>query len=231
MSSLAERLQGIQDRIARACGDAGRDPGEVTLVCVSKTVSAEAIREAYQAGARDFGENYGQHLRDKARELADLPDLRWHFIGALQRNKVKYAAGKVALVHSVDSAELIEEVQRRAAAAGRTQAVLVQLNLSGERTKSGAPEAELEGLLDRFAGCSHCACAGLMTMPPFFDDPQRARPLFARLRELRDRAAATPRPNVELRQLSMGMSGDFEVAVEEGATIVRVGTAIFGERA
>jgi len=214
--------------MARACERAGRSPEEVTLVCVSKTVRADAVRAAYEAGARDFGENYGQELRDKASALADLPGVRWHFIGGLQRNKVKYTSA-ARLIHSIDSAELVAEVERRAAAAGRVQEVLVQLNLAGEETKSGIGEPELEDLLAAFATCRSCRCVGLMTMPPFFDDPERARPIFARLRELRDRHAA-PRPGVDLRHLSMGMSGDFEVAIEEGATLIRVGTAIFGER-
>jgi len=226
--TTAERLARVQESMASACLRAGRRLEEVTLVCVSKTVGAEAVRAAYEAGARDFGENYGQELRDKAGALADLPDLRWHFIGGLQRNKVKYTSA-AHLIHSIDSAELVAEVERRAAAAGRVQEVLVQLNLAGEETKSGIAEAALEELLAAFAACGSCRCVGLMTMPPFFDDPARARPLFARLRELRELHAA-PRPGVELRHLSMGMSGDFEVAIEEGATLIRVGTAIFGER-
>jgi PLP dependent protein len=227
-AEIAANLATVHAAIERACQRAQRRVEEVTLVCVTKTVDDVAIRAAHEAGARDFGENYGQELRDKAAALADLPDLRWHFIGALQRNKVRYVAGQTRLIHSVGDAPLVAEIDRRAASGDRIQEVLVQLNLAGEETKSGVAEEELGALLDAFAPCQHCRCVGLMTMPPFFDDPERARPLFSRLRALRD--AAVPRPNVELRQLSMGMSGDFEVAIEEGATLIRVGTAVFGKR-
>ncbi len=227
---LQQNLEAVRQRLERACERAGRRPDEVTLVSVSKTVDAARVRQAYELGERDFGENYGQHLRDKAAELADLGDLRWHFIGPLQRNKVKYTTSRAALIHSIHSTSLIKEIDRRAAAAGWQQEVLVQLNISGEETKSGVGDEALAPLLDAFAGCSHTRCVGLMTMPPFFDDGDAARPFFAALRELRDRAAATQRPNVDLRHLSMGMTGDFEVAIAEGATLVRVGTAIFGAR-
>ena len=227
---LAANLQQVRERVERACQRAHRRPEEVTLVCVSKTVDAARVRAAYETGEREFGENYGQHLRDKAAELAELRDLRWHFIGPLQRNKVKYTTGCAALIHSVHSTSLLDEIDRRAAAAGWQQQVLVQLNLAGEQSKSGIHEAQLLQLLDAFARCGHTRCVGLMTMPPFFDDPDAARPYFAQLRQLRDRAAAVQRDNVELRHLSMGMTGDFEAAIEEGATLVRVGTAIFGAR-
>ena len=227
---LAANLEVVHERLARACQRAGRRPDEVTLVSVSKTVDAARVRQAYDLGERDFGENYGQHLRDKAGELADLPDLRWHFIGPLQRNKVKYTTSRASLIHSIHNTSLLAEVDRRAAAAGWSQEVLVQLNLSGEQTKSGIDDEALAPLLDAFALCTHTRCVGLMTMPPFFDDPDAARPHFAALKNLLDRAATVQRPNVDLRHLSMGMSGDFEVAIEEGATLVRVGTAIFGAR-
>lgn len=227
---LKQNLEQVRARLERACARAGRSPDEVTLVSVSKTVDAARVRQAYELGERDFGENYGQHLRDKATELADLTDLRWHFIGPLQRNKVKYTTSRAALIHSIHSASLVKEIDRRAAAAGWQQQALVQLNLSGEETKSGVDDEALASLLDAFADCTHTLCVGLMTMPPFFDDGDAARPYFAALRELRDRAAAAPRPNVDLRHLSMGMTGDFETAIEEGATLVRVGTAIFGAR-
>jgi pyridoxal phosphate enzyme (YggS family) len=229
-AELRQRLDAVRQRIAAACGRVGRDPGEVTLVCVTKTLPAGRVQAAFDAGARDFGENYGQELRDKSRELAGLGGLRWHFIGPLQRNKVKYVAGTATLIHTLASPEVIEAVDRRAAGLGIQQQGLVQLNLSGEATKSGVAAEDLERLLDCFASCGNLSCAGLMTMPPFFDEPHRARPLFAELRRLRDQAARTARPRVDLRHLSMGMSGDFEVAVEEGATHVRVGTAIMGPR-
>ncbi len=231
-AELAARLRDVREAIARACKRAAREPAAVTLVCATKTVPAERIREAFTAGARDFGENYAQELRDKAEALAGLgPELRWHFIGALQRNKVKYAVGRAVLIHSVDSRELLAELDRRAERAGiERQELLLELNLAGEESKSGASEAELPGLLDACAALPRLRCVGLMTMPPFFDEPDRARPHFARLRELRDREQARGRPGLELRHLSMGMSGDFEAAIEEGATLVRVGTAIFGAR-
>jgi PLP dependent protein len=230
VETISKNLAAVRGRIERACERASRDPAGVTLVCVSKLVEEERIRAAHAAGARDFGENYGQELRDKTRALADLEGVRWHFIGPLQKNKIRYAVGHAALIHSVHAASLVEEIERRAQADKVDQEVLVQLNLSGEETKSGIAGEELAALLDAFAPCVRTRCVGLMTMPPFFDEPDRARPLFASLRALAAAARAVPRARVELRHLSMGMSGDFEVAIEEGATLVRVGTAIFGAR-
>lgn len=227
---LGRNLAAVQGRIDAACARAGRDPAEVTLVAVSKTVPAEVIRAAYGAGARIFGENYGQHLRDKAEELADLPELRWHFIGPLQRNKVKYAVGRATLLHSVDRPEVLQEISRRAEKAGITQRFCLQVNISGEASKSGVAADEALPLLRACAELPAVRCVGLMTMPPFFDDPEGARPVFAGLRRLAVALRGEALANVELRQLSMGMSGDFEVAIEEGATLVRVGTAIFGPR-
>ena len=229
--SLAERLRSSRDKIAAACQRAGRDPDEVTLVCVSKTVPAEAIREASDAGALDFGENYGQNLRDKAKDLDDL-NLRWHFIGPLQRNKVRYVVGTTRLIHTVHSADVVDALEARALRLDLQEPVrfLIQLNISGEASKSGVAEDQLQPLLDRVATLRCCRCVGLMTMPPFYDDPELARPVFRALRRLRDRHAGQSRPNVDLRHLSMGMSGDFETAIEEGSTLVRVGTAIFGAR-
>ncbi len=226
---LATRLAQVRGRIAAACAANGRDPGEVTLVAVSKTHPPEAVRVAHAAGQRVFGENYGQELRDKAAALADLADLEWHFIGPLQRNKAKYVVGTAAVVQSVDSVELLDELQRRAEARGILLPCLVEVNIAGERTKSGVPRDAIADLLDAFAARPRLRCLGLMTMPPFVDDAEESRPHFRALRALRD-SLATPRPGVELRHLSMGMTQDFEVAVEEGATIVRVGTAIFGAR-
>lgn len=226
---LAANLRVIQRRIHDACVRAGRVADEVTLVCVSKTRTAPTIRAAHDAGGRDFGENYAQHLRDKHEALVTAAGLRWHFIGRLQRNKVKFVVGTAALIHTVDRPAIVEAIERRAASAGGIQDVLVQLNLSGEESKSGCSVDELDDLLRCFAQCSHVRCTGLMTMPPFSTDPELSRPVFRRLRQIRDEARAEL-AGVELRQLSMGMSGDFEVAVEEGATLVRVGTAIFGPR-
>ncbi|HVZ74223.1 MAG TPA: YggS family pyridoxal phosphate-dependent enzyme [Polyangia bacterium] len=221
----------MRARLAAAARAAGRAPEDVRLVAVSKKMPADDVRAALAAGQLDFGESYGQELRDKRRDFAStptstLPSPRWHFIGPLQANKVKYVAGHVALVHSVDSAELVDELERRAV----PQACLVQVNVAGEAQKRGVAPADLPALLDRFAALRHVTCAGLMTVPPLVDDPEAARPHFAALRALRDREAAHARAHVELRELSMGMSHDLEVAVAEGATFVRVGTAIFGTR-
>jgi hypothetical protein len=191
---------------------------------------ADDVRAALAAGQLDFGESYGQELRDKRQAFLATPSgaaqPRWHFIGPLQANKVKYVAGHVALVHSVDSADLLDELERRSVA----QACLIQVNVAGEAQKRGVAPDALAALLDRFAGLRHVRCEGLMTVPPLAADPEAARPHFAALRALAEREAARARPGVELRELSMGMSHDLEVAVAEGATLVRVGTAIFGTR-
>jgi pyridoxal phosphate enzyme (YggS family) len=229
---IAANLKRIEDGIAAACARAGRRPTEVTLIAVSKRQPAEALRAALAAGQLDLGESYAQELRDKARELtADTPPgPRWHFIGPLQRNKVKYVVGTAALVHTVDSRPLLEAMEQRAAGLELTQPVLVQVNLAHEPQKSGAAREDLALLLDAFATAPHLRCEGLMLMPPWDPEPEAGRPLFAALRRLRDELAATPRPGVALAHLSMGMSHDYAVAIEEGATLVRVGTAIFGER-
>jgi len=227
---IGPRLELVRQRMALACQRAGRSTDEVTLVCVSKTVAAAAIRSAHAAGVSVFGENYAQDLRDKARELKPLAGLAWHFIGPLQRNKVRLVVGTAALIHSVHSLDILRAIEERAARRAAPQELLIQLNLSREHTKSGIAEGQLAELLDGVARCTWCRCVGLMTMPPFFDQPELARPYFARLAQLRRRCAAEARPRVDLRHLSMGMSGDFEVAIEEGATLVRIGTAIFGPR-
>ncbi|MBI5477242.1 MAG: YggS family pyridoxal phosphate-dependent enzyme [Deltaproteobacteria bacterium] len=228
--ALRRSLADVRTRLAAAAVRSGRDPSQVTLVAVSKTHPPEAVRAVHAAGQRVFGENYGQELRDKAAALADLGDLEWHFIGPLQRNKVRYAVGTAAMVQSVDSIDLMDELHRRAAARGTDLACLVEVNIAGEQTKSGVPPDEVAALLHAFAARPRLRCLGLMTMPPVVDDPEESRPRFRALRALRDALAASPRPGVELRHLSMGMTQDFEVAIEEGATIVRVGTAIFGAR-
>jgi len=224
---IAAGLGRVRERIATAERGAGRASGAVRLVAVSKKMTVDDVRAALAAGQLDLGESYGQELRDKRQALArEAAPPRWHFIGPLQANKVKYVAGKVALVHSLDSADLLDELERR----GADQACLVQVNVAGEAQKRGVAPDALPGLLDRFASLVHVRCEGLMTVPPLGDGAQAARPHFAALRALRDREAARRRPNVDLRELSMGMSHDLEVAVAEGATLVRVGTAIFGTR-
>jgi pyridoxal phosphate enzyme (YggS family) len=224
---IAAALARVHERIAAAEQAAGRAAGSVRLVAVSKKMTVDDVRAALGAGQLELGESYGQELRDKREALAHEPVApRWHFIGPLQANKVKYVAGHVALVHSVDSAELLEALERRGAA----QACLVQVNVAGEAQKRGVAPEGLPALLDRFATLAHVRCEGLMTVPPQSDAPEAARPHFAALRALREREAARGRPHVDLRELSMGMSHDLEGAVAEGATIVRVGTAIFGGR-
>jgi hypothetical protein len=223
---LADNLARVRARIAAAAAAAGRAPESVRLLAVSKKMPADDVRAAIAAGQRSFGENYAQELRDKSALLAGDSTLstppEWHFIGPLQSNKVKYVAGRVALVHSVDSAALLDAIEAR----GVAQACLIQVNVAGEASKKGVAPAELPALLDRFAAMKRARCQGLMLIPPRGD----ARPHFAALRALRDREAAVTRANVDLRELSMGMTDDLEVAVAEGATIVRVGTAIFGPR-
>lgn len=226
--TIAANLAEVRARIAAAERAAGRTPGSVRLVAVSKKMTADDVRAAIAAGQPIFGESYGQELRDKRALLAgDARPPEWHFIGPLQSNKVKYVAGQVALIHAVDSAPLLDAIEAR----GAPQACLIQVNVAGEPQKRGVAPAELPALLDRFAALQFVRCRGLMLIPPFGRHPEDARPHFAALRELCDREAARARPNVELRELSMGMSGDFEVAVAEGATLVRVGSAIFGDRA
>jgi pyridoxal phosphate enzyme (YggS family) len=220
---IADNLARVRERIATAARAAGRPPEAIRLLAVSKKMPADDVRAAAAAGQRAFGENYAQELRDKSALLAGEPTPpEWHFIGPLQSNKVKYVAGHAALVHSVDSAALLDAIEAR----GVPQRCLVQVNVAGEASKKGVPAGELPALLDRFAAMKNVRCDGLMLIPPRGD----ARPHFAALRALRDREAAIARPNVDLRELSMGMTDDLEVAVEEGATIVRVGTAIFGPR-
>jgi pyridoxal phosphate enzyme (YggS family) len=228
-ASIAQRVEAVETRIRRACAAVGRERDEVTLVAVSKTKPVAMIREAYALGVRDFGENYAQELRDKSRELADLDGLRWHFIGPLQRNKAQYVVGTAALIEAVASSELIERIEQLAARHERVQDVLLQVNISGEASKSGAPPEEVAELLARTAERPHVRCTGLMTMPPLFDDPERAAPIFDALQRLRDEHAASA-AGADLTQLSMGMSSDVEVAIAHGATIVRVGSAIFGPR-
>ena len=226
---MKERLESLLDRIRQAALACGRDPRSVRLVAVSKTVSAERVRQAVAAGVDTLGENYIQEARGKIDALAALP-VAWHFIGHLQTNKAQYAVRLFEMIHTVDTLKLATEFDRQAANAGKTQRVLVQVNVSGEATKSGASEVEAGRLVAEIAKLPHLSLEGLMTMPPFFDQPEKARPYFRDLRRLRDEIRQRDLPGVDLRELSMGMTGDFEVAIAEGATLVRIGTAIFGER-
>jgi hypothetical protein len=225
---LARNLAVVQTRVLQASKAAGRATDAVTLLAVSKSMPAEDVAAVIAAGQRDFGENYAQELRDKRLALVGIGP-RWHFIGPLQSNKVKYVAGQVALVHSLDTRELLAEVNQRVPE-GQVQECLVQVNVAAEPQKRGAAPEALRELLDAFAELPRLRCVGLMVIPPLSDDPEGARPHFAALRRLRDREAARTRPGVDLVQLSMGMSHDLEAAIAEGATLVRVGTAIFGKR-
>lgn len=226
--SVAANLKIINDRIRCAALQAGRDPASVRLVAVSKTKPAAAVDEAARAGQLLFGENYVQELVAKAREV--VQPVEWHFIGHLQSNKVRQIAGLVTMIHSVDRLSLAEEIDRQWGKLGRECPVLVEVNIACEATKCGTSTTELFDLVRRVAALPHLRVRGLMTMPPFFDDPEGARPYFRELRRLAAEIAAAGIPRVEMTELSMGMSGDFEVAIAEGATLVRVGSAIFGER-
>jgi pyridoxal phosphate enzyme (YggS family) len=226
--SIAQRLNQIRSRIAEAAARAGRDPQTVRLVAVSKTRPPDDIVAACRAGQVIFGENYVQELTAKAAGISE--PLEWHFIGHLQSNKVKYLAGLVTLVHSVDRLSLAEEISRQWGRLGRCCDVLVQVNIAGEASKSGTTETGALRLVRDIAQLPNVKVRGLMTMPPFFDDPEAARPYFAELKRLSDVIAGEAVLGVEMEELSMGMSGDFEAAIQEGATLVRVGTAIFGER-
>jgi pyridoxal phosphate enzyme (YggS family) len=226
--ALRARLAGVRDRIARAANRAGRDPASIRLVAISKTFSADCIRAVADAGQLDFGENKVQEALDKMEQTASLP-LRWHLVGHLQSNKARQAAGAFHAIHSIDSAALLEKIDRAAAAAGRAVDVLIQVDLAREPTKYGAAVDTLDGMLEQAQSSNAARLKGLMVLPPA-GDPEKARPYFRRLRELRDALIARGTASAMLSELSMGMSHDFEVAIEEGATLVRVGSAIFGER-
>src|SRR5688500_10388978 len=215
--------------MAAAAGTAGRDPSSIRLVAVSKTFPAQAVREAYAAGQRDFGENRVQEGLQKIGETTDL-NIRWHLLGHLQTNKARKAGPAFATIQSVDSVELLQKLDAAAAEAGQSPELLIQVDLAGETTKFGVPPAEVPRLFDAAAACRAARVAGLMTLPPVPDTPEDARPWFRQLRGLRDGWLASGYAASMLGELSMGMSGDFEVAVQEGATMVRVGTAIFGSR-
>jgi pyridoxal phosphate enzyme (YggS family) len=226
MVSIRDNLARVMERIERAALKAGRQPEEVRLVAVSKTVDPARIREAVEAGASLLGENYIQEAQQKIEALGR--SAAWHFIGHLQSNKAKVAVRLFDRIHSLDSLSLAVELDRRAAAEGRVMPVLIEVNLAGETTKFGTGEEKALELARQAADLKHLSLDGLMTMPPFSEAPELSRPYFVRLRDLREKMA---REGIPLRELSMGMSNDFEVAVEEGATFVRVGSAIFGPRA
>ncbi len=228
-SSISTNLASIRSRIEAAARAAGRDPATVRLLAVSKTFSADHVRAAFAAGERDFGENKVQEALQKIEATADLT-IRWHLIGHLQSNKAKRAAEAFAAIHSVDSIDLVRRLDAAAVERGARPDLYIQVDLAGETTKFGAPEADVADIARAALDCRGAVLKGLMLLPPWFDDPELARPYFRRLRVLRDRLIEDGIDRAHLGELSMGMSHDFEVAIQEGATLVRVGTAIFGKR-
>ena len=220
-------VSAVLKRISRAAKASSRDPNDVRLVAVGKTQPPESIGHAIAAGAGIIGENYIQEAREKFDALFHS-EVQWHFIGHLQRNKAKYAVRMFDLIHSVDTLKLARELDKQAQKAGKKQQILVQVNVSGELSKSGTDLPDAMALVREIIPMENLHLRGLMTMPPFFDAPEAARPYFTSLRKLRDRMV--DQLDVILPDLSMGMTGDFEVAIEEGATLVRIGTALFGER-
>ena len=227
---IAANIARVQGRIAAACRRSGRDVDDVKLVVVTKTIPADRIRLAYEAGLRDFGENRVQEAAAKRPALSDLT-VTWHLIGHLQSNKARPARELFHWVHSVDSFRLAAKLHQAAICTGDRLPVLLEVNLGGEATKAGLGENEVIPLVEQIAPLETLELRGLMVIPPFFEDEEQARPFFRRLRQLAKQVEAMGVPNVAMQELSMGMSHDFEVAIEEGATIVRVGTAIFGPRA
>jgi pyridoxal phosphate enzyme (YggS family) len=230
--SIADDVAEIHERIARAAARAHRNPDSITLMAVSKTVKPERIKEAYAAGLRVFGENRVQEFEGKSAGLSELKDAEWHLIGHLQSNKAKKAAELFHAVDSVDSLRLAEKLNQAAADAGKKLDVLIEIKVGQEESKAGIPldSPELDNLLRAAPQLANLRIRGLMTVPPFTEDPEGARPYFRLLRDLRDQIAARTLPAIQMDVLSMGMSHDFEVAIEEGSTCVRVGTAIFGIR-
>ena len=226
--SVAENLKAVKDRIAAAARRAGRDPSTVRLVTVTKTVAHDRIREAVAAGAAILGENRVQEAKEKIEALGAIAS--WHLIGRLQANKAKHAVRLFGLIHSVDSIGLARELDRQAAKQGKTQDILIEVSIAGEEQKAGVATRDAAALVREAAGLRSVRICGLMTMPPYSVDPEASRSYYRRLRDLAAAIAKEDIPGASMGELSMGMSGDFEVAVEEGATLVRVGTAIFGAR-
>lgn len=228
--TIKDRLTQVQRRIRAAALRAGRDPGEVQLVAVSKLISAERIREGVEAGIRILGENRVQEARAKVEALPGL-EVEWHLVGHLQTNKAKLAVRLFSLIHSLDSLRLAQELDKWGRSLGKTVETLVQVKLAEEETKTGLPEEEVLPFLRAVGDLPSVRVQGLMLLPPYCPDPEEVRPYFRRLRQLLDHLKGEPLPeNVVLRHLSMGMSHDFEAAIEEGATLVRIGTALFGPR-
>ena len=226
---IKKRLSTVKERIKKAAIDCGRDPDTIRLVAVSKTMPEDIVREAIKAGADILGENYIQEAQDKINALSSYP-VSWHFIGHLQSNKAKYAVKLFDMIHTVDSLKLAKELNKQAKKINKIQKILIQVNISMESTKSGVHEEDAQKLIKEISLFENISIKGLMTMPPFFNNPEKVRPYFSALWNLRDKIRNEAIKNVRMQELSMGMTGDFEVAIKEGATLVRIGTAIFGER-
>ena len=229
MKRLRERLESVKYRIRSAAEACGRDAQSIRLVAVSKTMPVDIVKSAIEAGATNLGENYVQEAREKIIVLSSYP-VSWHFIGHLQTNKAKVAVKLFDVIHSVDSLKLAEELHRQARKVNKVQQILIQVNIGQDPAKSGATAENTLHLIKEICHFENISVRGLMTMPPFFDEPERVRPYFTALSELRDHIRKEKVPNVSMDELSMGMTGDFEVAIEYGATLVRIGTAIFGSR-
>lgn len=236
-STIAERWLQVQQRVVEAANRAGRNADDVTIIAVSKTVDAARVVEAVRAGAIELGENRLQEAREKIHQVHNLltsdsaaPTPRWHLIGHLQRNKVKYIFDHFVMVHSVDTLELAVEIDRRAAARGQVMPILLEVNISAEASKDGLRPEDVEAMARRVEELEHVRLRGLMTIPPLTEDAEMSRPIYQSLRALAAELRALDLPTVRMEELSMGMTHDFEVAVEEGATMVRIGTAIFGAR-
>ena len=230
---MKQRITEIYGRIRKAASSCNREAGSIRLVAVTKTVPAERIREATAYGISIIGESYIKEARDKYDLLTGIP-VSWHFIGHLQTNKAKYAVKMFDLIHSVDSVRLAEELDLQAKKINKVQNILIQINIGKEKTKSGIGEEDAPDLINELPRFKNILVKGLMVIPPYYDDPERVRPYFSALRNLRDSILSSIDSrllrNISLEELSMGMSGDFETAIEEGATLVRIGTALFGER-
>jgi pyridoxal phosphate enzyme (YggS family) len=226
---LKKRLSHVKERIKKTAMDCGRDPDTIRLVAVSKTIPKDIVREAIKEHVDILGENYIQEARDKINALSSYP-VSWHFIGHLQSNKAKYAVKLFDMIHTVDSLKLAHELNKQAKKINKIQKILIQVNIGMESTKSGVHEEDAQNLIKEISLFENLSINGLMTMPPFFNNPEKVRPYFSALRNLRDKIRNEAIKNINMQELSMGMTGDFEVAIKEGATLVRIGTAIFGER-
>ena len=226
---MKERIKRLQERIREAADASNRPESDIRLVAVSKTMPAEIVKEAIASGMTDFGENYIQEAREKITTLSTYP-VTWHYIGHLQSSKSKYAVRMFDLIHSVDSLKLAKELDKCAQKIEKVQDILIQVNVAKEDSKSGVYVEDTSRLLKDISQLANIAVKGLMTMPPYFNAPEKVRPFFTALRQLRNQIKNENIPNISMEELSMGMTGDFEAAIEEGATMVRVGTAIFGER-